>query len=437
MKPAVLTFEQTPAFSIPLRFFLTAPLLGIAAAATLVYYGPVALQTRWSAATFAITHLITLGYLVLIMVGAMIQLLAVVAGSPLPYTHVIATLVHLTLVVGIVLLTAAFLGGDVLLFGLALVSLALGFAALVAGVAWSLMASRSRHPTVRGMGFATMGLVITVLLGVHLGATYSGLSAPPILPAVTDIHAGWGLLGWVTLLIMSVAYQVVPMFQATPDYPVWVVRWLVPAVFWTLVAWSVSVLWEWTVGFRGWVLWPTVSLGASVALIAVFAAVTLDRQRCRRRHRPDITLWSWRLAMVSALAAALLWTIGQVRPSMAADPRYPIALGVLVLVGFAMAVVNGMLYKIVPFLVWLHASLHLKRQGQSRLAAPKMGQVIPVASMRSQVWMQQIGFFLLLLAVWWPNPWVYPAALALGISLAMLWWNLLTATRLYRVLTHP
>ncbi|MGF1614634.1 MAG: hypothetical protein ACFCVA_12195 [Gammaproteobacteria bacterium] len=99
MKPAVLAFEQTPAFSIPLRFFLTAPLLGIAVAATLAYYGPAALQTRWSAATFAITHLITLGYLALIMVGAMIQLLAVVAGSPLPYTHVIATLVHLALAV--------------------------------------------------------------------------------------------------------------------------------------------------------------------------------------------------------------------------------------------------------------------------------------------------------------------------------------------------
>jgi hypothetical protein len=57
--------------------------------------------------------------------------------------------------------------------------------------------------------------------------------------------------------------------------------------------------------------------------------------------------------------------------------------------------------------------------------------------MRYQFWMQQIGFSLLFLAVLWPNPWVYPAGVALAVSSGMLWRNLLTATRLYQVLTHP
>lgn len=140
--------------------------------------------------------------------------------------------------------------------------------------------------------------------------------------------------------------------------------------------------------------------------------------------------------MASALMAAGLWTVGQVLPSVALDARYPIALGVLMLVGFAMAVVNGMLYKIVPFLVWLHTSAHLKRQGRNPRAAPRMQHVIPPPRMRDQFWMQQIGFMLLLWAVLWPSPWVYPAGVMLAVSSGMLWWNLLSATRLYQKMTR-
>lgn len=124
MKPALLTFDQTPAFFAPVRFFLTAPLFGVAAAIMLIDCGPGALQTRWFTATLALTHLVALGYLALTMVGAMIQLLAVLAGSPLPHTQITAAIVHGTLVAGIMLLTVAFLQGGPLLFGLALALLA-------------------------------------------------------------------------------------------------------------------------------------------------------------------------------------------------------------------------------------------------------------------------------------------------------------------------
>lgn len=39
---------------------------------------------RWSPATLALTHLITLGYLAMIMLGALLQILPVVLGVPVP-----------------------------------------------------------------------------------------------------------------------------------------------------------------------------------------------------------------------------------------------------------------------------------------------------------------------------------------------------------------
>jgi hypothetical protein len=37
--------------------------------------------------------------------------------------------------------------------------------------------------------------------------------------AAIAAHVSFGLLGWVLLLVIGVAYQVVPMFQLTPPYP--------------------------------------------------------------------------------------------------------------------------------------------------------------------------------------------------------------------------
>ena len=76
-----LSFEQAPPFSLPLRFFLTAPLF-LLAAAVLIVLAPDALASRWTPQALALTHALTLGFLAMVMLGALMQMLPVVAGSP-------------------------------------------------------------------------------------------------------------------------------------------------------------------------------------------------------------------------------------------------------------------------------------------------------------------------------------------------------------------
>src|SRR3569833_968532 len=80
---AGLSFEQAPPFSLPLQFFLSAPLF-LLAAALLVVMDPALLASRWTPQALALTHALTLGFLALAMLGALMQMLPVVAGSPLP-----------------------------------------------------------------------------------------------------------------------------------------------------------------------------------------------------------------------------------------------------------------------------------------------------------------------------------------------------------------
>jgi hypothetical protein len=85
---------------------------------------------------------------------------------------------------------------------------------------------------------------------------------------------------------------------------------------------------------------------------ALFAASTLALLLRRKRPRADPTTLYWRSAMACLLAALALWLgIG-----LQSDPgnAQPLALGVLLLGGVILSAINGMLYKIVPFLCWYH-----------------------------------------------------------------------------------
>ena len=56
--------------------------------------------SRWSPLTLGLTHLITLGVLAMVMCGAMLQMLPVIAGSPVPRVVLVGTLTHILLILG-------------------------------------------------------------------------------------------------------------------------------------------------------------------------------------------------------------------------------------------------------------------------------------------------------------------------------------------------
>lgn len=87
-----------------------------------------------------------------------------------------------------------------------------------------------------------------------------------------------------------------------------------------------------------------------------------------------------------------------------------------------------MLYKSVPFLVWLH----LRRLGQGKVHAPNMKRVLPEPVMRHQVSLHILALALLVLATVWPAQFAHAAGAALVISNAALLRNLWLALEAYR-----
>jgi hypothetical protein len=423
---AELSLQQAPPLSVPLRFFLTAPLFGIAAAVLLLWLGPDALASRWTPGALALSHLVALGVLGLVMAGALLQLLPVLVGVPVPRPRLLGGLCHGSSTLGIICLVAGFLRHDPFAFRAALLLLGLGFGLLLLIAAHSLARAPQQGDSVRGMRWAAASLALTVTLGLLLAAGHAGLGLPLWRHALTDLHLAWGLLGWILLLVAAVAYQVVPMFQMTAAYPPWLRRWFAPVVALLLLAWSAAGLLG---GSRPGLL-STIPATLLAVAAALFAVLTLRLLARRRRKVGDATLAFWRLGMAALLAAAV---------SAACWPWLPIAAGsalallpALLLLGFALSVVNGMLYKIVPFLVWLHLQQQLSNAPKPRAALlpPNMKQILPDARLWPQFALHAAALLCLLAGLAWPPLLRLAALLWLG-SFVLLEWNLLDATRCY------
>ncbi len=406
-----LSLEQAPPFSVPQRFFLTAPLFLVAAGLG------AALLPDWAvspsnSATLALTHLVTLGFLGMAMLGAMSQMLPVVAGAPLPNARLVAWVSHLGLLFGTSCLVPGLYSGQETLLMAGSSLLGMGLLVFLGAVGVALMRAQVGDTT-QAMRLAAFTLGVTLFLGLGLASWLIGLWMPDAPLDWLASHVLWGLGGWVGILVMGSAWQVVPMLQLTPPYPPRLTRWLWRAMLAGLPLATLAPP-----------HWRDVGQGVVALALITFALATLRLQSQRKRKVEDVTLDFWRVGMGCLIAAAAL-SIVQLRYEL--PDAWTLFAGLLFLIGFATSVVTGMLYKIVPFMAWFHiqAKVGFKR-GQ-----PSMRDYLPETRARGQFHLHLAALACLLGAPFQPRL-AIPGGLLLAASAAWLGWNLLRAQRLYQ-----
>lgn len=419
MNPA-LSFEQAPPLAVPLRFFLTAPWFGVLAGLVLLWSGEDAFSSRWSPSVLAFTHLMTAGLMLQAMCGALLQFVPVAAGANVWRPVVLAQTVQPLLALAALLLAAgfAFALPSLLVGAAALFVLAVGGFTLVVSLA--LWRTTATGMTLWALRCAVIALLLTVLLGGLLVMVLAwGVDVP--LVALVNVHLAWGLGGWTLLLLAGVSWYVVPMFQLTPPYP----PRFTPAFVCSLLVALVSASLAWVAGVAEW---ATVSILGLLLVAASHGVFTLWLQQRRRRKLTDATFIFFRSAMLCLLIFVLAGVAAIVFPALGSRPGFAVGMGLLALVGVFTSAISGMLYKIIPFLGWLH----LQRLGAPLSAVPNMKGMLAELAMRRQLGLHLMALALLLAAV--GLPWlIRPAGLIFAVSAAALGWNLVTATRRYSV----
>jgi hypothetical protein len=157
--------------------------------------------------------------------------------------------------------------------------------------------------------------------------------------------------------------------------------------------------------------------------VAAFAFETLRLQQRRRRRHVDAMFLFWRTGMLALMVAVALAVLLMAVGESQLRGRIELAIGLAILPGFFVSVINGMLYKIVPFLVWLHLQQRVRQP-------PNMNQVIEDKAMRGQLRLHWAALAFLAVGV------LHAPLLAVGgvlfaASCAWLEVNLLRAARLY------
>ncbi len=324
----VLSLARRPALPVSLRFFLSAAVFALAAALVLAWHAGTVLQSRWMPALLACTHLMVLGALTMTMAGALLQIVPVLFDVELAFANDSAAGIHLLLTTGTLLLAGAFF--QTKLFAPAVALLLLAVAWLLAVLLASLWQAQGGKAAaiLAGIKGALACLLVTVVLGGAMAAALV-LALPLDLPALADLHAMWGLGGWVGMLLVAISFQVLPMFQVTPLYPAWFERALLVAIALGLLS-----------ARQGWLL-------CAYGLFSVATLVLLAR---RKRPALQATTGFWLLSMLCMLAAALLQAV----PAALPPASRVLLLGMLLVYGVGWTAISGMLYQILPFLLWLH-----------------------------------------------------------------------------------
>ena len=416
---AGLRLDQGPPFIVPLLFFLTAPLFLAAAGLYASMSWAEWTASRWTTSTLALTHLITLGYLAMVMLGALTQLAPVAAGAPLAKVISASRVSYGMLLLGLPPLVWGLAKGNsaVLLIGSLTSSLGL-LILMISGITGLLKAPQG--PTRQSMVLALFSLFGLMLLGLALTLWLAGFWSPNSITPLINSHVVLGLVGWISLLVIGSAYQVVPMLQVTPNYPPRLMRHLARSLAMLLTTWLVTSM-------AGWTIAAQISyVGLAVAL-ALFALTTLDLQRRRRRKVGDSTLQYWRIGMISLLLSCVVTVVFPYFPETEQE-SLQLLLGLLFLLGFAASVVNGMLMKIVPFLAWFHLQAQVGMR-QTRLS--NMKDFFPDRIAKYQVHLHLAALALLL-----PSPWLpmlaIPGGLLLASSALLLETQLIRAYLLFR-----
>jgi hypothetical protein len=347
MNMSGLSFNALPPIDLPFRFFLSAPLFIIACALLVLFSGETLWLSRWQPNMLALTHGFTLGFLTMVMMGALLQLLPVIGGIGIAKPRLIATTSHVLYCAGVITLMLSFVLATNWITLTALVLLSLGLGIYLGAIIWVLMKKISQGDSINCFRLAIASLVILLLLGVLLLANRVGVSLPLLTldKHLTDIHALMGLVGWAGILIIAVSFQVLPMFHVAPNMPKYIRQYLGGSIFILLIT---------------YVFYAELALGLLFISHGVFAITLFYVINQRKRKVPDTSIKYWKLSAGTLLVLNLLYFLPDSFYSSAQTPLFmalpdkAMLLTAIFIYFYLLSVIEGMLLKILPFLSYTH-----------------------------------------------------------------------------------
>jgi cbb3-type cytochrome oxidase subunit 1 len=360
---------NAPSVTLPLTFMLTGLVALCVGVGWLVAQSAILATYHYNQWVIALTHLFVLGWICSIVMGAMYQLVPVALETKL-YSQKLARwqfAFHLVGFAGMVWMFRAWNMKHVGHFGFLL---ALGVGLFVYNIARTLRCTPKWNVTATAVTAALFWISLTIVAGLSLATAKCSFESAPdsaggftavILNALRLVagfvakfdpistmhaHAHLGGVGCFTMLIVGVSYKLVPMFTLSELQSA------------RRAGASVALL---NVGLAGAFVtillrspWKLAFALVVVGGLAVYGWELIAILRARQRRALDWGMKSFLTAVglvlpLSIVAVVLSWPG---LPLTAFTGQLENVYGFLGIIGVVTFAIIGMLYKILPFLIW-------------------------------------------------------------------------------------
>jgi hypothetical protein len=308
--------------------------------------------------TLIVVHLVTIGWLSLLMCGALFQFVPVLVARPI-YSNRLPLPALLLILAGLAPLTGSFLqlGGylpsEPHCFVLASILLGGGFSLVLWNLGRTLWDAR---PLTLPARFVTVGLfcvAATVSFGIVFLLVFGGFVTAPFLLDLkaqgVPLHVIAGLGGWLTFTAMGVSHRLLAMFMLSPELDGATTRWTFRLGTLSLAIVIVGGTAAIAIGDD-----PNFALAAAcltgLACLALYGRDALQLYRKRVRRLIELNSRMASIALVN-LAAAVVLTV--VCAAFGVLERHIGALVFLFTFGWLTGLGLAKLYKIVAFVTWL------------------------------------------------------------------------------------
>lgn len=374
---------MAPPFVLVAHYFIAGAIFYALSAFLLPFFGAHIEGYFLSSDIAALLHLYLLGFVMMVIFGAMYQLVPVVLEVPI-FSKDFAYVQFYMFTIGIGLFTFALWNSsfvDMLPYGALLM-----YSAILIFVANIFLTYKNleKWDIISKFVFASN---IFLLIGGSVGfviALNLIYGFYPDLLTLVGVHVGTTIFGYVMLTIMGVGMILLPMFSLSHGFSQKPINIAFYSGVSGLALYILSALFALEV-------FKTISLvliGISMGL-ALFQMVVIFRTRIRKQN--DF----WAKNMIASFFSVILAVIFLLTAFISADDSFYMLFGFTLFFGFFTFFIVGHIYKILPFLVWYQRYSPLV----GKIKVPMLNDMIVEKIADIQFWITLLGVVLSIAAM--------------------------------------
>jgi hypothetical protein len=338
---------KNTSYKVVLPFYLYAGISFLIATLLLILSTPAFLQHYFHPHTLAITHVMALGWGTMMILGASHQLVPVLIEGKL-YSNALAYLSFALAGVGIPLLVIGFYKFDFgwpAQTGAILINAAILLYLVNIGVSMSKSKQENVHAVF--VFTATLWLIITTIVGLFLiyNFTYNILSKDSL--SYLPLHAHLGIIGWFLLLVIGVGSRLIPLFLISKYHNDNLLWWIFALINFALISFIILFLY---IKIPWLYFLPLLAVTAAIIMFGYYCYHAFyERIRRKVDYQVKISLLSVLMMLLPLffLLIIILWLL-------ISTSNYSVSLtyGFCIFFGWITAIIFGMTFKTLPFIVW-------------------------------------------------------------------------------------